>query len=150
MWENGDTTKPPSEFRMTVHLFGAGSSPGCANYGLKQIADDDEEEFGAEAASFARDDFYVDDGLKSVNSVSEAVWLIKGTKDLCTRGGLRLHPARIKNLDTRKDDNLPVERALWHRMVRRIRHLPASSHPTEQTPPPDAEFYPPLVPYMNQ
>ena len=33
---------------MTVHLFGAGSSPGCANYGLKQIADDHEEEFGAE------------------------------------------------------------------------------------------------------
>ena len=66
-WENGDTTKPPSEFRMTVHLFGAGSSPGCANYGLKQIADDHEEEFGAEAASFVRDNFYVDDGLKPVN-----------------------------------------------------------------------------------
>ena len=128
-WENGDTTKPPSEFRMTVHLFGAGSSPGCVNYGLKQIADDHEEEFGAEAASFVRDDFYVDDGLKSVNSVSEAVSLIKGTKDLCARGGLRLHKfvsnsrevmqsippneraSGIKNLDMRKD-NLPVERAL--------------------------------------
>ena len=62
--------QPPSEFRMTVHLFGAGSSPGCANYGLKQIADDHEEEFGAEAASFVRDDLYVDDGLIKVSQFS--------------------------------------------------------------------------------
>ena len=128
-WENGDTTKPPSEFRMTVHLFGAGSSPGCANYGLKQIANDHEEEFGIKAANFVRDDFYVDDGLKSVNSVSEAVSLIKQTKDLCARGGLRLHKfvsnsrevmesiplndraSGIKNLDMHKED-LPTERAL--------------------------------------
>ena len=27
-------------YRMKVHLFGATSSPGCANYGLKQIAKD--------------------------------------------------------------------------------------------------------------
>ena len=128
-WDNGDTTNPPVEFRMTVHLFGAGSSPGCANYGLKQIANDYEEEFGTEAANFVRDDFYVDDGLKSVDSVSKAVSLIKKTKDLCARGGLRLHKfvsnskpviekippndraSGIKNLDLRKDD-LPIERAL--------------------------------------
>jgi hypothetical protein len=28
-WENGDTSKDPQEYRMTVHLFGAASSPGC-------------------------------------------------------------------------------------------------------------------------
>ena len=65
-WEDGDTTKRPVEYRMTVHLFGAGSSPGCANYGLKKIADDYEEECGPEAANFVRNNFYVDDGLKSV------------------------------------------------------------------------------------
>ena len=30
--------------RMNVHLFGAGSSPGCANFGLKQTATDHERE----------------------------------------------------------------------------------------------------------
>jgi hypothetical protein len=128
-WENGDTTRPPVEYRMTVHLFGAGSSPGCANYGLKQIANDFEEEYGSDTADFIRDDFYVDDGLKSVDTVTDAVSLIQRTKDLCTRGGLRLHkfvsnskevietiPADdratgIKKLDL-KNDNLPIERAL--------------------------------------
>ncbi|KAL1251812.1 hypothetical protein QQF64_019608 [Cirrhinus molitorella] len=34
-WENGDTRSEPKEYRMKVHLFGAASSPGCANYGMK-------------------------------------------------------------------------------------------------------------------
>lgn len=60
-WEDGDITKTPSEYRMTVHLFGATSSPGCANFGLKKTARDYEEEFGAAAASFINNDFYVDE-----------------------------------------------------------------------------------------
>ncbi len=90
-WENGDTTRPPVEYRMTVHLFGSGSSPGCANYGLKQIANDFNEEYVSDTADFIRDDFYVDDGLKSVDTMTDAVSLIQRTKDLCTKGGLRLH-----------------------------------------------------------
>lgn len=39
-WQNGDTNNLPSEFRMGVHLFGAASSPGCANFGMKQMASD--------------------------------------------------------------------------------------------------------------
>jgi hypothetical protein len=79
--------------------------------------------------TFVRDDFYVDDSLRSVYSVSEAVSLIKKTKDLCACGGLRLHKfvssskpviekippndraSGIKNLDLRQYD-LPIERAL--------------------------------------
>ena len=34
-WKDGDLTQEPTEYRMKVHLFGAASSPGCANYGLK-------------------------------------------------------------------------------------------------------------------
>ena len=45
---------------MTVHLFGATSSPGCANFALKSTANDFEEEFGASAANFVRKDFYVE------------------------------------------------------------------------------------------
>ena len=39
-WENGDFSKDPIEYRMTVHLFGATSSPGCANFALKKTAQD--------------------------------------------------------------------------------------------------------------
>ena len=51
---------------MTVHLFGATSSPGCANCALKATANDFEGEFGSEAAKFVRKDFYVDNSLKSL------------------------------------------------------------------------------------
>ena len=60
-WENGDLETRPVEYRMKVHVFGAGSSPGCANFGLKQCADDGEEEFGTDTAEFVRWKFYDDD-----------------------------------------------------------------------------------------
>ena len=72
------TTKSHMDFvakmkaKMKVHLFGASSSPSYANYSLKQIATDYENEFGSEAAEFLRNDFYVDDGLRSTDSVEGA------------------------------------------------------------------------------
>ena len=47
--------------------------PVCAKFGLRRAADDSEEEFGTDAAAFIRKDFYVDDGLKSVSTVLEAI-----------------------------------------------------------------------------
>ena len=86
-WPNGDTAKEPLQYRMTVHLFGAMSCPGCANFALKSTADDHEAEFGMAAANFLKNDFYVDIGLKSVGTVQEAVKLIKNTKVMCDKGG---------------------------------------------------------------
>ena len=37
-WPDGDLTQEPQEYCMTVHLFGAGSSPGCSNFALKRTA----------------------------------------------------------------------------------------------------------------
>ena len=34
-WDNGELKNEPEEYRMKVHLFGAASSPGCANFGFK-------------------------------------------------------------------------------------------------------------------
>ena len=62
---------------MKVHLFGAASSPGCVNFGLRRAADDGEDEFGTDAAEFIRKEFYVDDCVKSVSTVKDAVTLIK-------------------------------------------------------------------------
>ena len=128
-WENGDTSRQPQEYRMAVHLFGAASSPACSNYALKTTADDNENELGPAPAEFLRKDFYVDDGLKSVPSVGEAIDLIKGVKEMCKRGGFNLHKftsnkkeviagvpvedraEEIKLLDL-NHDKLPMERAL--------------------------------------
>ena len=52
---------------------------------------DGETDFGSDAAQFVRNDFYVDDGLKSVPTVDEAVRLIINTKRLLAKTGLRIH-----------------------------------------------------------
>lgn len=90
-WDQGDVKKDTQEYRMKVHLFGAASSPGCANYGFKKAADDGEKEFGKGAADFMRRDFYVDDGLKSVKDVDTAIELNQKTQGMCARAGLKLH-----------------------------------------------------------
>ena len=88
-WPNGDVSQYPKEYRMKVHLFGATSSPGCASYGLKHMANEDKE-FYPSAAQFITHNFYVDDGLTSVESFDEAVRLVNGAREICKRGGLRL------------------------------------------------------------
>ena len=75
---------------MTVHLFGAGSSPVCADFGFKKAAALGEEKYGTEAARFEREDFYVDDGLASQHTVTEAINLVRDTKQLCAEYGIKL------------------------------------------------------------
>lgn len=65
-WPEGDVSQPPVEHRMTVHLFGATSSPGCASYALRRSAKDNMEHFRPEVTDAVLHNFYVDDMLKSV------------------------------------------------------------------------------------
>ncbi|KAK7882990.1 hypothetical protein WMY93_029164 [Mugilogobius chulae] len=127
-WENGDTDTEPTEYRMKVHLFGASSSPGCANYGMKHLANENETDYPS-AANFIKKHFYVDDGLTSVETVEEAVILVKEAQALCAKGKLHLHKflsnnrevldsidateraAEIKDVDLNYSD-LPVQRVL--------------------------------------
>ena len=120
---------------MKVHLFGASSSPGCAKFGFRRAADDGEEEFGTDAAAFIRKDFYVDDGLKSVSTVPEAIQLIKASQAICSKACLGLHKIvsnkkevleafpvddhskEIKELNLAVDP-LPIERATRRDVVR--------------------------------
>ena len=90
-WPLGDMNQTPVDYRMKVHLFGATSSPGCANFALKCAADTYEESCGTEAADFIRKDFYVDDGLKSVTTFKEALKLIEDSRRLCQLSGFHLH-----------------------------------------------------------
>ncbi|KAJ8369493.1 hypothetical protein SKAU_G00095210 [Synaphobranchus kaupii] len=127
-WKGGDLNTQPEEFRMKVHLFGAASSPGCANYGMKQLAKENRDLYPL-GSQFVMKNFYVDDGVTSVKSTEDAIQLAREAQELCTRGGLRLHKfvsndravlesiqpsergADVKNLDLSFDD-LPLERAL--------------------------------------
>ena len=38
-WKNGDTSQEPDVYQIKVHLFGARSSPLCANHALRQTAE---------------------------------------------------------------------------------------------------------------
>ena len=60
-------------------------------HGLKQIAKDNEAEFGEKVANFLRNNFYVDYGPKSVSSVEEAIHMIDSSQAMCRKGGVRLH-----------------------------------------------------------
>ncbi len=92
LWfQDGDMNKPIVTYRMNVHLFGAVSSPGCANFGLRKTAQEGEREFGEDIANFLRNDFYVDDGLRSVKTTEDAINLITKSQAMCAKAGLRLH-----------------------------------------------------------
>ena len=128
-WEDGDTSKEPPEYRMTVHLFGTASSLGCCNFALKATADDNEDTYGFEPAKFLRRDFYIDDSLKSLPSVKKAVVLVESIKEMCQHSGFNLHKFTsskkeviqeipvvdkaedVKNLDFNRE-TLPMESAL--------------------------------------
>ena len=75
---------------MEVHIFGAISSPSCANLALQRVADDNHHKYDEETLSTIRHNFYVDDCLRSVPTEEGAIVLIKGLRDACAEGGFRL------------------------------------------------------------
>ena len=55
-WDNPELNRNPAEFHMTLDLFGATLSTGCANFALKTSADC-EETCDGKAAEFLRKKF---------------------------------------------------------------------------------------------
>ena len=114
---------------MNFHLFGAVSSPGVTNFGLRITAETRREQFGEAAADFLHNDFYVDDGLKSFATPDSAISVIQSTQAMCAAVNLRLHKfasnskavlEALPTEDRSKDfkdldlhhDTLPVQRSL--------------------------------------
>lgn len=128
-WPEGDTTRDLVEYRMTVHLFGATSSPSCAAYALRKTGDDNQSECSSEVLQSITQNFYVDDYLKSSGTPQEASRIIEELTTLCLKGGFRMEKwisnsrvvlqnivkeeraQDLKELDLDRDQ-LPVERAL--------------------------------------
>lgn len=128
-WPEGDVNQSAVEHRMLVHLFGAVSSPSCASFALKRTAEDNKGNFSSEVISAIKNNFYVDDCLKSLPSDLEALQFVKDLSTACQTGGFQLtkwasnsrtvlssipleeRAKDVKMLDLEKDE-LPVERAL--------------------------------------
>ena len=90
LWWKNDTEEPPQEYVMSVHIFGATDSPCAANSALKKTAEEKEGGFDLETTKTVKNNFYVDDLLKSLNSTEEAVRQAKELIKLCEMGGFNL------------------------------------------------------------
>ena len=128
LWlEKGEVNQ--GTYLMTKHLFGAVSSPGCANFALRKAATKRESDFGIDVANFIKRDFYIDNRLKFVFTPEKVLSLIERSRALYKRNGLVLHkflfnskevlkriPLKaqakgLTNIDLHKD-SLPIERML--------------------------------------
>ena len=128
---------------MNVHLFGATSSPGCTNLALQTAANDGGNDLGEEAASFVKTNSYVDDGLKSIPTVQEAIKLIKNSTELWMRGSFRLH--KFTSNSREGVELVPIASQVqtlwstspqthtWRRMEHWKQHIQLPHHPQGQT-----------------
>ena len=78
-WKKADLSIEPHEYCMKVHLFGAASSLGCADYGLRHLAKEYKEMY-LMGSLFIMRDFYVADGIASVDRPEEAIQLADEAK----------------------------------------------------------------------
>ena len=85
-WPDNDLNREPEEYQMIVHLFRATSSPSCANFSLRQTAEDNSQELSKEAVDSVKDNFYVNDRLKSAPSETKAINLVNELRTLLSKG----------------------------------------------------------------
>jgi hypothetical protein len=125
LWKNPDEVGSPKTFQMTVHVFGAVSSPTSCIYALRRTAED----FGSRYPSVAErvlTNIYVDDYLDSTKTEEEAADVVKNVSALLKCGGFNmaqwLSTSRtvlatldksdlLRSLDL-DADQLPIERTL--------------------------------------
>lgn len=112
---------------MTVHLFGATSSPSCAGFALRKTAEDHKNAFDNDTSTAVLENFYVDDCLKSVPDAKQGRRLIPQLRDMLMRSGFRLvkwasndrtvldvvpPDERARSVVDCDQDHLPTERTL--------------------------------------
>lgn len=76
---------------MKVHVFGNSPSPTVATYWLRRAVQQCEDEYGTDCKQFVMRNFYVDDGLTSVPTETEAINLLTRTREMLAVSNLRLH-----------------------------------------------------------
>ena len=76
-------------YEYTRHVFGATSSPTCANYALHQVAKDNAVNDENLVKAVQRN-FYMDDFLKSVRIPQEAIEIYQKVRDILIKGWFKL------------------------------------------------------------
>ena len=61
-------------------MFGGASSPSCSNFALRKTASDNRDRYASDVTRILEINFYVDDMLKSFQTVTEAKDVIKAVK----------------------------------------------------------------------
>ena len=89
-WDDGNMAVELQECQMLVHLFGAISSPACANFALRRTAVDNKESFPSDVVNAVKRNFYVDDCFKYLPSELEAITHVDSLLGLLSRGGFKL------------------------------------------------------------
>ena len=90
LWWNENIDKEPEDYQMLVHLFGATSSPSVCRFALERTAEEHGKTCDSETVNTIKENFYVDDCLKSVDSEKNAIELIKQLTSLLKQGGFHL------------------------------------------------------------
>ena len=124
LWKNPGDVGEPQEYQMTVHVFGAVSSPTSCIYALRKTAD-----FGSRFPDVADSVFkniYVDNYLDSTETEEEAIAKLRDVSTLLKCGGFNMvqwlsssrsvlatvdHSDLSRSLDL-DAHNLPIERTL--------------------------------------
>ena len=76
-------------YEYTRHVFGAKSSPTCANYALHQVAKDNAVNDENLVKAVQRN-FFMDGFLKSVRTPQEAIEIYQKVRDILIKGGFKL------------------------------------------------------------
>ena len=88
-WEN-EHDETPSEYTMSVHIFGATDSPCCSNYCLRRAAEDNRDAFSENTIETVLRHFYVDDMLKVLETEQLAVQVGQELMSLLAESGFNL------------------------------------------------------------
>ncbi|XP_068712985.1 uncharacterized protein [Montipora foliosa] len=93
---------------MTVHIFGDTDSTCSANFALLRTGEDNWREFDPVTADTLRDNYYVDDLLKSMPTPESAITLMRELTELCAKGGFNLTKVMSNNREVLAA--IPVEK----------------------------------------
>ncbi len=128
-WEQGDLDKPLKAYRMTAHIFGGVWSPSAATFALRHHAETHRTDYSELTIDTVLDNMYVDDCLRSLESVDCTIKICHELMDLLDKGGFPLtkwvsnSPAVIDSIPVERrakgvkdldldSERLPIERAL--------------------------------------
>jgi hypothetical protein len=134
-WKKGLYDEAPVTCQMLRHIFGATDSPSVCTYGLRRCAEDNAKDFSPVTMETIFRSFYVDDNLKSIHTVPQAIELATNMTKMLGKGGLTLTKFQSNSEEVMaaipKEDHAPEMKNFdpenatgsWSLMGHKIRYL---------------------------